>query len=336
MGIKKYYTPFFQNTSGIEYILYELIARILYSHFFHFTSLTDEKTIFSIESEHEKYYESLMSSLLNKMSSTREPIRGQIKYMLTNYSYDFKNGKTHHQNSDIITINDKEIAYYSWTKPFINWFVNDYLSKERDKYISFDYSQLDWAEIQQKAYVPVEFNIVIEQYISLPKFKVLIKYLNWLQEYRYIFWNYKNSRNIITHIQKIEMVDSNNQMDTIDFDKNMQSEHISILEQWVYSDHLNVLLDIESELLQRKFLNEEYNWLKSKIELLDLSVVIKEYNLLKPIVNGIKKKGFHYRQLFSTLYLKKQNGLTETYKKYKPDKEKALIPFYWLPKHLKR
>jgi hypothetical protein len=105
-----------------------------------------------------------------------------------------------------------------------------------------------------------------------------------------------------------------------------------LIKEWILPDYLSMFTEIERTLFDRGFIDNCYKWEKYKTDLADFICVITSYKYFKPIVKGKKIQDFHKRQFISERYGKGKTGMTETYKKYKPNIELAVIPFSWIEK----
>lgn len=114
--------------------------------------------------------------------------------------------------------------------------------------------------------------------------------------------------------------------------ESLPPHQIETLKEWVLFDYISIFLNVEKELYDRGYINEEYHWRKYKKNLLELVTLLHWYKYFKPIINGRKKKGFHYRQFIAERYGFDRIGLTETYKKYKPTNQLAENSFLWIKK----
>jgi hypothetical protein len=118
------------------------------------------------------------------------------------------------------------------------------------------------------------------------------------------------------------------------FQSNLEPKHKETLKNWIYHDSLKTFINIENELLERGYLNDNYKWVKYKTFLIDFLITIQHNKFFKNIVKGQKKQDFHYRQFISELYGYGKTGLTETSKKHKPKLEIASSLFLWVENHL--
>jgi len=101
---------------------------------------------------------------------------------------------------------------------------------------------------------------------------------------------------------------------------------------FVDSDKLGYYKWVENELLERGFLDMDYNWCipKSKQKLLDLICCLDKIGFFKKIVKGKKVNIKHYRWYVCELFGLKKNALTNALGRYKPNYKESLISFYWL------
>lgn len=120
------------------------------------------------------------------------------------------------------------------------------------------------------------------------------------------------------------------------FQSGLQPQQIERLEsqlkESIYSDHISKFTKIESELFERGFIDSSHKWQKHKTDLADFLCVLINYKYFKPIVKGKTIKDFHKRQFISERYGYGKTGLSETWKKAKPQIQSAVIPFSWIEK----
>jgi hypothetical protein len=120
----------------------------------------------------------------------------------------------------------------------------------------------------------------------------------------------------------------------VGFNSTLEPNHKERLKAWIYSGSMETFNIIENELLNRKYLDEDYKWANKKTKLIDFLTVIHQKNFFRPIVLGKRKQLFHYRQFISEMYGYRKTGLTETSTKHKPTLNEALFHFSWIENHL--
>lgn len=107
---------------------------------------------------------------------------------------------------------------------------------------------------------------------------------------------------------------------------------IDNLNEWVLSDHISKFTKVEVELFNRGYIDKSYKWQKQKTTLCDFLCVIIDYRYFKSRLKGKPIEDFHKRQFISERYGYGKTGLSETWKKVKPQLKGAIIPFLWIEK----
>ena len=202
-----------------------------------------------------------------------------------------------------------------------NWYFDGNLGSYKSKIIN----DLYIAENKKKEFLPLHLkkeNILFKQSKNELKNFIGEKFSMYCQ----LFGEYKDYLN--------NTILTSEQTDLKGFQSNLEPKHNEILKDWIYPDSLKTFIDIENELLERGYLDDNYKWVKYKISLIDFLITIQHNKFFKNIVKGQKKQDFHYRQFISELYGYGKTGLTETSKKHKPKLEIASIPFLWVENHL--
>lgn len=110
---------------------------------------------------------------------------------------------------------------------------------------------------------------------------------------------------------------------------NLETE---IVKDWILLNYLSAFGEIEKELFKRRFIDKDYKWKETRKKLIDFYIVIFEYGFFRPVIERRKKQKFHYRRFISERYGYGEFGLSESWKKYQPNLNEALIPFSWVKK----